>query len=232
MIKAKQFCMLSFIVSVILLLIMLILSSLFVAALKEGETEFFEFNDEQFALTAVNVNSDGTADVIISKHVPDFAQSLNVGESQKYFSNWQCFVATLFGVDLDKSNVYISKCAGMSEESVEPEKTEDDIEINSKTKIETNTETKLETENKPAAETTNSEKKTAELTIKEDKETEENITESEQLEQDLMPVQETPEPFLEKKISLGNVLVAGLVFFGLIMIILLFVVYYVRKLGY
>ncbi|MBI4453111.1 hypothetical protein HY636_00540 [Candidatus Woesearchaeota archaeon] len=207
----------------ILLLIGLILSSLFTIALKEGETEFFEFNDEQFALTAANVNPDGTADIIISKHIPDFAKSLNVGESQTYFSNWQCFVATLFDVELDKSNVYISKCAGMSEESIEPEKTE----------TKTATKTDIKTETKTATETTNSEKKTAELTIKDDKEAEEdNLTELEQLEQNLGPVQETPEPFLEKKISLGNVLMAVLVFFGLIMIILLFVVYYVRKGSY
>src|SRR3989338_3127024 len=95
--------------SIIFLIFVFILISFstVIFALKEGETEFFEFNDEQFALTAVNVNSDGTADVIISKHVPNFAKSLNVGESQAYFSNWQCFVTTLFGVDLDKSNVYI-----------------------------------------------------------------------------------------------------------------------------
>lgn len=185
-----------------------------VAALKEGETEFFEFNDQQFALTAVNVNPDGTADVIISRHVPDFAKSLNVGESQKYFSNWQCFVATLFGVDLDKSNVYISKCI---EEDVELENIvgEKKLEAVEKKKIETDSSITI------------GDNLTSE--IKEKVKTEES---KQEMTSQTLPIEETPVSFLETKVSLGNVLMAGLVFFGLIMIILLFVVYYVKKESY
>lgn len=210
MAKAKRFFELSF-VSVILLLIALVLSSLTVAALKEGETEFFEFNDQQFALTAVNVNSDGTADVIISKHVPDFAKSLNVGESQKYFSNWQCFVTTLFNVDLDKSNVYISKCMG---EDVKTETIANEKKTEAKKDVATETSTDIKVEDNLTSE------------IKEEVKIQETETSQ------TLPIEETPESFLEKKISLGNVLIAGLVFFGLIMIILLFVVYYTKKGSY
>lgn len=191
----------------------LVFLSTSIFALKEGETEFFEFNSEQFALTAVNVNSEGTADVIISRHVPDFAKSLNVGESQKYFSNWVCFVATLFDVDLDKSNVYISKCV---EKNVQTENI-----VNEK-KTETNAATEISTDIKVEDNLTSD--------IKEEVKIEKTEQETETSQP--LPIEETPESFLETKISLGNVLMAGLVFFGLIMIILLFVVYYVKKGSY
>ncbi|MFH1439073.1 MAG: hypothetical protein ABIG89_00785 [Candidatus Woesearchaeota archaeon] len=199
------------------LLFLLIVFSYTAFAVKEGETEFFEFNKQKLALTVVKVYPDNTADLVLSKEVPEFTKALNEGESQKYMSNWQCFVVTLKEVLLSgKSNVLISRCAGEEKEElptkVEPIKPIEFVEAVKSTQLSESVES---TE---PADSAGSESKQlvglSEFSLKSE------------------PIEETPilqENLFDTKVSLGTVLLIFLVVLALIMIILFSVFVYVRN---
>jgi len=185
---------------IVVLLILIVCSSL-VFALEEGETEFFEYDDEDFAITIVNVHSNGEVDAILTKPIPDYAKSLNIGESQKYLSNWQCFVVSLLDMDFSKSDMIVSSCADFNNEAVE----DDPGEV-----IEDEPEEVIETED--------------ELVQEED----EIIIED--VETDPEPITEEPkEGFLEKKVSIGSIMLIALVMLILIVIILMGVLVYLNR---
>jgi hypothetical protein len=193
----------------LLICIIFVLLSFSVFAIKESETEFLTFNDKELALTILDLNDDGTVDVMLSEPIPIQMKSLDVGESQQYYSNWECFVATLVDVDGSKSDVYLSKCYSEEEDEIE------NVEV---VDIETETEEEVETE--------------------EETETEEKvdiiINETEDLVdleiQDAPPIEQYPtEGFFDKEVKLGNVLVIMLVMLIIVMIIMLSVIVYIKK---
>ena len=210
-----------------LFMTLFIVVSLSAAALKEGESEFFKYNKQDLVLTVLSVNQDGTADVMLSKPVPDFTKTINVGESQRYYSNWQCFVTTLMKVENSKSNVYISSCYDEDEEEV-------NVPVQaptSSTKPVTPAKV-VELADTTTADTTADASQTpspqADVPLINDSQI--IISEEGIIPEEKLPTEQYPqESFLEKDVKLGSVLLAGLILLLIIMIVLLAILISVKK---
>jgi hypothetical protein len=214
-------------------LLAVVLFSLFIilclsaAAIKEGESEFFKYNKQDLVLTVLSVNQDGTADVMLSKPVPDFTKTINVGESQRYYSNWQCFVTTLMKVENSKSNVYISSCYDEDEEEVNvpvPAPTSSTKPVTPAKVVEPADTTAADT-TADASQTPSSQ---ADVPVINDSQI--IISEEGIIPEEKLPTEQYPqESFLEKDVKLGSVLLAGLILLLIIMIVLLAILISVKK---
>lgn len=190
-------------------IVFLLTVSLPASALKEGETEFVEYNKQPFAVTVGNIYNDGAADIVISRPVPDFVKSIDVGESQRYYSNWQCFVVTQLAMSSSKSDILITRCVSEEiEKAVQPEIAEPEVKQISEPTVQT-------AEEKPVIEETTV---TTPSTS--------NVTTSE-----TEPVVEQPQSqeFLDKQVSMKSVLLVVFIMMMLLLVVLLSVFIYIRK---
>ena len=182
-----------------------IIVSLNAFAIAESETEFLTYDDKEMAFTILEINDDGTIDVMISEPIPINAKSLDVGDSQQYYSNWECFVATLVEVEGDDSDVYVSKCHEEDDviddlipiendvvvivEDVVEDLVDDEVEVN----ITTEDLIDFDTEEAPLIEVSPS------------------------------------ESFFDKEVKMGNVLVAVLIMLIIVMVVMLSVIIYLKN---